>query len=68
MEPKEFENTPEFQRFKKGMRGILAVPKKRLDELVQAAKEESPRKGDPNAPGRKRTLIRKQGIRKGNRS
>jgi hypothetical protein len=61
MEPKEFENTPEFQRFKKGMRGILAVPKKRLDQLVEAAKENSPRNGDPNAPGRKRlTLSRKK--------
>jgi hypothetical protein len=53
MEQKEFENTPEFQRFKKGMRRILAVPKKRLDELVEAAKENSPRNGDPHAPGRK---------------
>jgi hypothetical protein len=54
MKPKEFEQTAEFERFKRGMRRILAVPKKRLDELVKAEKENSPRNGDPNAPGRKR--------------
>jgi hypothetical protein len=58
MESKEFENTPEFERFKKAMRGILAVPKKRLDELVQGAKQDSPRNGDPHAPGRKRKAKR----------
>jgi len=39
---------------KEVMRGVLAVPKKRLDELVARAKEESPRNGDPHAPGQKR--------------
>jgi hypothetical protein len=37
------------------MRGVLAVPKGRLDELVREAKENSPRNGDPHAPGQKRT-------------
>lgn len=63
MEPKEFESTPEFERFRKGMRHILAVPKKRLDELVQAEKESSPRKGNPNAPGRKSTKKRRKARR-----
>ena len=36
------------------MRGVIAVPKQRLDELVKEAKEDSPRKGSPHAPGRKR--------------
>jgi hypothetical protein len=55
MEPKEFESTPEFEHFRKVMRRVVGVPKKRLDALVKAAKENSPRNGDPNAPGRKRT-------------
>jgi len=41
------------------MRGILAVPKKRLDELVRVAKETSPRNGNPHAPGQKRVKKRK---------
>jgi hypothetical protein len=36
------------------MKQVLAVPKERLDALVQAAKDGSPRKGDPDAPGKKR--------------
>ena len=36
------------------MRGVLAVPKARLDALVEAAKESSPRKGNPHSAGRKR--------------
>jgi hypothetical protein len=54
MKAAPFDSTPEFQRFKEVMRAVLAVPKKRLDELVQKAKDESPRNGDPNAPGQKR--------------
>jgi hypothetical protein len=50
-----FDSTPEFQHFKDVMRGVLAVPKARLDALVEAAKEESPRKNNPHAAGRKRT-------------
>jgi len=49
-----FDATPEFKRFKEVMRGVLSVSKARLDELVKAAKEDSPRNGDPHAPGRKR--------------
>jgi len=29
-----FDSTPEFQHFSEVMRGVLAVPKKRIDELV----------------------------------
>jgi hypothetical protein len=58
MEPNEFESTPEFERFKKGMRRILTVPKEHLNASVQAEKENSPRNGDPNAPGRKRFKLK----------
>jgi hypothetical protein len=59
MKAAPFDSTPEFQHFKDVMRGVLAVPKKRLDELVQKAKEDSPRNSDPHAPGQKR-VKRKQ--------
>lgn len=49
-----FDATPEFKRFKEVMRGVLSVSKKRLDELVEQAKRESPRNGNPDAPGRKK--------------
>jgi hypothetical protein len=55
MKPGSFDATPEFQHFTAQMRKLIAVPKARLDELVQQARELSPRKGDPHAPGRKRT-------------
>lgn len=48
-----FTKIPEFEQFKEVMRGILAVPKERLDELVQQAKKESPRINDSHSPGRK---------------
>jgi hypothetical protein len=54
-----FDSTPEFQHFKEVIRRVLAVPKKRLDELVREAKENSPRNGDPHAPGQKRTVKRR---------
>lgn len=38
MKEPTFDSTPEFRHFKEVMRGVLAVPKKRLDELVQLAK------------------------------
>jgi hypothetical protein len=60
MKEAPFDSTPEFQHFKDVMRGILAVPKKRLDELVQTAKENSPRKGNPHAPGQKRAPTRRK--------
>ncbi len=48
-----FEATPEFAEFKESMKKLLAVPKAVLDARVRAAKEASPRKGNPEAPGRK---------------
>jgi hypothetical protein len=54
MKAERFDATPEFEHFKTVMRGILAVPKKRLNELVEAAKENSPRRANPHAPGQKR--------------
>ena len=51
----KFESTPEFANFKRGMKALLAVPKAELDELIRKAKEDSPRAGNPNAPGRKKT-------------
>jgi hypothetical protein len=48
-----FEATPEFERFKRGMKKLLAVPKAVLDARVKAAKEASPRAGNPKAAGRK---------------
>jgi hypothetical protein len=59
MKAAPFDSTPEFQHFKDVMRGVLAVPKKRLDELVQKAKDNSSRNGDPEAPGRKRATRRR---------
>jgi hypothetical protein len=60
MKAAPFDSTPEFQHFKDVMRGVLAVPKKRLDELVAKAKEESPRNGDPDAPGKKSMTKRRR--------
>lgn len=51
-----FEATPEFAEFKAGMKKLLAVPKAVLDARVKAAKEASPRAGNPRAPGRKKKL------------
>jgi hypothetical protein len=56
MKEERFDSTPEFQHFKEVMRGILAIPKTRLDELVKTSKDTSPRKDNPSAPGRKRTV------------
>lgn len=52
MKAASFDSTPEFKHFKEVMRRVIAVPKKRLDELVAEAKENSPRNGDPHAQGR----------------
>jgi hypothetical protein len=59
-----FDSTPEFKHFTEVMRGILAVPKKRLDALVAKAKEESPRNGDPHAPGQRRIVRRSSSSKK----
>jgi hypothetical protein len=48
-----FESTPEFAEFKESMKKLLAVPKAVLDARVKAAKETSPRVGNPKAAGRK---------------
>jgi hypothetical protein len=48
-----FEATPEFADFKASMKKLLAVPKAVLDARVKAAKEASPRAGNPGAAGRK---------------
>lgn len=53
MKPAAFNSTPEFQHFKNVMRKVLVVPKEELDELVRISKDESPRNGNPHAPGRK---------------
>lgn len=58
MKAARFDRTPEFQHFRDVMRGVLSVPKKRLDELVEAAKENSSRRGNPHAPGQKRAKRR----------
>jgi hypothetical protein len=50
-----FEATPEFAEFKESMKKLLAVPKAVLDARVKAAKEASPRAGNPKAAGRKKT-------------
>jgi len=48
-----FVTTPEFRRFRTGMKRLLKVPKSELDHRVRTAKAKSPRAGNPNAPGRK---------------
>jgi hypothetical protein len=48
-----FVATPEFRRFRSGMKKLLKVPKAELDHRVRTAKRLSPRAGNPNAPGRK---------------
>ena len=50
----QFENTPEFRRFKTGMKELLKVSKAELDRRIEQAKQNSPRIGKLNAPGRKR--------------
>ena len=53
MTQEQFEATPEFTKFQRIMRKLLAVPKAELDHRVRTAREKSPRAGNPNAPGRK---------------
>ena len=36
-----FDKTPEFEHFKTVMRGVLSVPKERMDELMRQAKKVS---------------------------
>jgi hypothetical protein len=60
MKEPAFDSTPEFQRFTEVMRGVLSVPKKRLDELIAEAKDTSPRRGNKNAPGRKAGTLKRR--------
>ena len=48
-----FRASPEFRKFKGIMRNLLSVTKPELDRMVEQAKKDSPRAGNPNAPGRK---------------
>jgi hypothetical protein len=50
MKAERFEATPEFQHFREAMRGILSVPKTRLDALMKKeriSKKRSPAKKKP---------------------
>jgi hypothetical protein len=58
MKEPALDSAPDFQYFKEVMRGMLKVPKTRLDELVEKAESESPRVGNSRAPGRKSARIR----------
>jgi hypothetical protein len=51
---REFKDSPEFANFTGIMKRLLSVPKSELDDMVRAAKEASPRAGNPKAAGRKR--------------
>jgi hypothetical protein len=53
-----FDSTPAFQHFKDVMRKLIAVPKAEVDKMVLISKEASPRKNNPQAPGRKRANLR----------
>lgn len=55
MKPASFDSTPAFRHFHAVMKKLIAVPKAELDQMVKASADLSPRKGDPNAPGRKST-------------
>jgi hypothetical protein len=54
VKPASFESTPEFQHFREVMRKLIKVPKAEVDQMVHDAADASPRKKNPNAPGRKR--------------
>jgi hypothetical protein len=54
MKESAFESTPKFRHFKEVMRGVLAIPKTRLDELIREAKEKTSRNGDTLSPEQKR--------------
>ena len=49
-----FDSTPESKHFTDLMRKVLTVSKEELDRRIPAAKDASPRKNNPNAPGQKR--------------
>jgi hypothetical protein len=49
----QFETSPEFRRFRTGMKQLLKVSKAELDRRVAAEKIASTRIGNPKSPGRK---------------
>ena len=51
---REFLDSPEFRRFRTGMKKLLKVSKTELDRRMEHAIQISPRTGNPRAPGRKR--------------
>jgi hypothetical protein len=51
---REFLDSPEFRKFRTGIKKLLKVSKAELDERVENAKRTSPRAGNPNAPGRRK--------------
>jgi hypothetical protein len=55
-----FDSTPEFQHFKGVMKRVIAIPKADLDERLRISEEQSPRKNNPAAPGRKRAISAKK--------
>ena len=50
---REFLGSPEFRRFRSGMKKLIKVSKAELDAMIGHAKRTSPRAGNPKAPGRK---------------
>jgi len=62
-QPASFDSTPAFAKFREQMRKLLTVPKSRIDELVRQARDSSPRKNNPSAPGRKRAKRIKRAVR-----
>jgi hypothetical protein len=60
MKPASFSSTPEFAHFRDVMRKLIQVPKAEVDALVKEAADASPRRGNRNAPGRKRKAKRAQ--------
>lgn len=60
MRPVPFDSTPEFAQFKEIMRKFIAVPKAEVDAMVKEANDLSPRKNNPQAPGRKRVKRHKK--------
>jgi hypothetical protein len=52
-----FDKTPEFEHFKTVMRGVLSVPKERMNELVRQAKKVS----SPDSRSRSKSKRAKRG-------
>jgi hypothetical protein len=63
MKEPSFDSTPDFQHFREVMRSVLKVPKARVDELVTQAEKISPRRGNPQAAGRRKAKVSKGATR-----